>query len=341
MLSFVNDYCEVAHESILKKLTEISLDKNPGYGTDKYCAMAQEKIRKACNAPTADVYFLVGGTQTNKTVIDTCLKNYEGVVSANTGHINVHEAGAVEFTGHKVLGIPSHDGKICPKELEAYVSGFYKDGNHEHMIYPGMTYISQPTEYGTLYSLAELEEISRICKKYDMQLFVDGARLGYGLACQENDVTLPDLARLADVFYIGGTKVGAMFGEAVVFAGEKRPAHFITQVKQHGAMLAKGWLLGLQFDELFTDNLYEKIAKNAIDTAIVLKKALKEKGYTFLVESPTNQIIVVLDNKRMEELSKQVNFSFWEVISEEKTAIRFCTSWATKMSDVLALTEIL
>ena len=341
MLSFVNDYCECAHENIINKLSEIRIQKNTGYGMDDYCKSAAEKIKKACKCENAEVYYLVGGTQTNMVVIDTVLDKYQGVVACSSGHVNVHEAGAIENTGHKVLTVPEHDGKIDAAELEAYVDTFYADGNHEHMVYPGMVYISHPTEYGTLYTKDELKALRKVCDKFNMPLYMDGARLGYALACDETDVTLPDIAELTDVFYIGGTKVGALFGEAVVFTKNNMPVRFNTLVKQHGAMLAKGWLLGVQFDELFTDDLYVKIGRNAIDRASEIKKALEEKGYTFLLKSPTNQILIVLENKQMEELTKKVNLSFWEKVDDNHTAMRICTSWATTKEDVDELIKVL
>ena len=238
-----------------------------GYGTDDVCESAKAKIREACACPDAEIFFLVGGTQTNQVVIDAITPPYAGVVAATTGHVNVHEAGAIEFTGHKVLTLPHHDGKINADELGEYCATFYADGNYTHMVFPGCVYISQATEYGTLYTLAELEAIRKVCTKYDMPLFIDGARLGYALTATGNGVTIEDIARLADVFYIGGTKVGAMFGEAVAFTHGNMPKHFVTIVKQHGALLAKGWLLGLQFDTLFTDGLYLRIARHANDAA--------------------------------------------------------------------------
>ena len=266
MLYFENDYCEGAHPAILQKLTETNFEKVSGYGTDPYCASAREKIRAACACPEADVQFISGGTQSNAIVIASMLQRWQGVVAAATGHVAGHEAGAIEYTGHKVITLPQHNGKLDAAELRALVSTFYADDNHDHMVFPGMVYISHPTEYGTLYTKAELQALHDVCQTYHMPLFVDGARLGYGLAAEGTDVTLPDLAQLADVFYIGGTKVGALCGEAVVFP-HGAPAHFMTMVKQQGALLAKGRLLGLQFDVLFTDDLYQTISRNAIDTA--------------------------------------------------------------------------
>lgn len=333
MLYFENDYCEGAHEAVLKRLMETNMEKLPGYGQDRYCESAKEKIRRACGCPEADVYFLVGGTQTNAIIISSMLKRYEGVLAAATGHIAVHEAGAVEYTGHKVLTLPQREGKISARDIRDYMENFYQDSSHEHMVFPGMVYLSHPTEYGTLYSKKELEDISCVCGDYQMPLFLDGARLGYGLAAEGTDVTLTDIARLCSVFYIGGTKVGALCGEAVVFP-KKAPGYFMTMVKQQGALLAKGRLLGVQFDTLFTDDLYMKISQNAIRTADILKKAFADKGYRLLLDTPTNQIFVILENQRMEELKQKVVFGFWEKYDENHTVVRFATSWATKVDEI-------
>lgn len=341
MLSFVNDYSEGAHPAVLEALVRTNLQQEPGYGEDAFCTSAREKIREACEDPTADVFFLAGGTQTNQVVIDTMLAAYEGVVACESGHVSMHEAGAIEFTGHKVLTLPQHEGKMRADELDEFVAGFYADGNHEHMVFPGMVYISHPTEYGTLYTLAELEALHEVCERWKLPLYMDGARLGYGLVTPGNDVTLPDVARLTDVFYIGGTKVGALIGEAVVFPRAGMPSHFVTMVKQHGALLAKGRVLGVQFDALFTDELYTRIARNAIECADVLRAALAERGYQFLVENPTNQVLVMLDNDRLAELEQQVAVCFWEKADATHTAVRFCTSWATRREDVEALIELL
>ena len=340
MLDFVNDYSEGAHEKVLQHLIDTNMEQLPGYGTDHYCEEAKEKIKKACGCEDAEVFLLTGGTQTNQIVIDTMLQPYEGVVAAQTGHVSTHEAGAIEFTGHKVLTLPEKNGKINAADLKNLIETFYGDENHEHMVFPGMVYISHPTEYGTLYTKKELTEISAVCREYKLPLFMDGARLIYGLVSKETDVTLQDIAKLCDVFYIGGTKVGALCGEAVVFP-KKAPKHFFTMIKQQGALLAKGRLLGIQFDTLFTGNLYLEISKNAIETAAKLKAALKEKGYEFFINSPTNQIFVILENKKMEELGEKVKFSFWEKYDENHTVIRFATSWATKMEDIDALIDIL
>ena len=295
---------------------------------------------KRCGCPDAEVFFLVGGTQTNATVIGSVLNRYEGVLAAETGHVNCHEAGAIEYTGHKVLALPAENGKIKAESITEYIETFYGDESHDHMVFPGMVYISHPTEYGTLYTKKELEEIFNVCRHYELPLFLDGARLGYGLVSLETDVTLEDIARYTDVFYIGGTKAGALCGEAVVFT-KKAPKHFMTMVKQQGALLAKGRLLGIQFDTLFTDDLYTKISRNAIDTAMKLKKALQEKGYQLYIDSPTNQQFIILENNKKEELAKKVRFDFWEKYDEDHTVIRFATSWGTKMEDIDALIELL
>ena len=341
MLNFESDYNIGCHPKILQRLNETNLETLSGYGNDKYCQSAIRKIKECCNCSDADIYFLVGGTQTNQVVIDSMLNQYEGVISAKTGHINIHEAGAIEFTGHKVMEVPSKNGKIIVDELDKYLETFYNDGNREHMVFPGMVYISQPTEYGTLYSKNELESLSKICSNYNIPLYIDGARLGYALMSKENDATIADVAKLCDVFYIGGTKVGALCGEAVIFTKNNTPKHFLTLVKQHGALLAKGRLLGIQFDTLFEDNLYFEISKNAIETAEKLKEILKRKGYKLYMETPTNQQFIILENKDMNRLNEKVVFCFWEKYDENHTVVRFATSWATKMDDVEKLEEIL
>lgn len=340
MLYFENDYCEGAHPAILQKLTETNFEKVSGYGTDPYCASAKEKICAACRCPEADVTFISGGTQTNAIVIASMLHRWEGVVAAATGHVNGHEAGAIEFTGHKVMGLPHKNGKLDAATVRDFCATFYADSNHDHMVFPGMVYLSHPTEYGTLYTKAELEALHAVCQEYKMPLFVDGARLGYGLAADGTDVTLPDLAKWADVFYIGGTKVGALCGEAVVFP-HGAPAHFMTMVKQQGALLAKGRLLGLQFDVLFTDGLYEKISRNAITTANALKKGLAAKGYQFFMDSPTNQLFIVFPNEQLAALEGKAKFGFWEKYDDTHTVMRIATSWATKMEEIEQLLELL
>ena len=337
MVSFESDYIAGAHPQIMKRLAETNLECLSGYGTDKYCGSAREKIRAACRCENADVEFLVGGTQANAVIISTMLRDCEGVIAAKTGHVSVHEAGAIEYTGNKVLELPERNGKIVPDVLAGYVADFYADGNHEHMVFPGMVYLSHPTEYGTLYTKQELEAIADICHRYGMTLFLDGARLGYGLTSRESDMTLCDIARICDVFYIGGTKVGALCGEAVVFTKNNKPKHFMTSVKKRGALLAKGRLLGIQFDALFTDDLYFKISGHAIEMAERMKGIFEGKGYKFHIESPTNQQFVVLENEQMERLKRDVAFSFWENLDEKHTVVRFATSWSTTEEDLRAL----
>ena len=337
MLSFESDYTEGAHEAILKRLAETNREQTPGYGADPYCEAAKEKIAGACRCPQADIYFLTGGTQTNQTVIDSLLKNYEGVIAAQTGHVNVHEAGAIEFTGHKVLALPQKNGKIEPETLRAYMEAFYKDPSHDHMVFPGMVYISHPTEFGTLYTKAELTALSEICGEYGLPLFLDGARLGYGLMSLDTDVTLEDIARLCDVFYIGGTKVGALFGEAVVITSDTLKRDFRYIMKQRGGMLAKGRLLGIQFETLFEDGLYFRISEHAVRLAMKLRAACAAKGYSFLVDSRTNQQFPILPNGLIEKLGERYSFALWQPTDAAHTAVRFCTSWATRDEDVDAL----
>ena len=339
MLDFVNDYSEGAHEKILLRLLETNMEKLSGYGTDQYCESAKQKIREVCECPEADIYFLVGGTQTNATVIDAILSQYEGVVAANTGHISTHEAGAIEASAHKVLAIPHKNGKITAKAVKQYFADFYADGNHEHMVFPGMVYISHPTEYGTLYSKKELEELSIVCHEYDAPLYLDGARLGYGLVSEENDVTLADIASLCDAFYIGGTKNGALFGEALVICNDSLKKDFRYNIKQKGALLAKGRLLGIQFIELFKDNLFFDLANHANEMARLIQDALIENNYKLLIKSPTNQIFPILKNTDLERLSKKYSFAIWEEYDENHTVIRICTSWATDKEKVLELIE--
>ena len=341
MLSFGNDYSYGACPEILDRLARTNDTAFPGYGSDAACEDAKRRIREACETPDADVWFLVGGTQTNQTVIDTMLAPYEGVVTVDSGHPNVHEAGAIEFSGHKVLTIPQHNGKMDPTELDEFCKTFYADGNYEHMVFPGSVYVSQSTEYGTIYSKAELQAIADVAHKYDMPLFVDGARLGYALTATGSDMTLTDLATIADVFYIGGTKVGALFGEAVVFTKHNTPKHFLTRIKQHGALLAKGFVLGAQFDALFTDNLYFKIARNANEAADRIREALRAKGYTLTFEAPTNQIFVTMDQPTIDRLEREVKLGFTEKADDTHTVMRICTSWATTPEEVDQLIELL
>ncbi len=341
MLYFKSDYTEGAHPAILEALARTNLVSQPGYGDDCFTASAQEKIRRACGRPEADVYLLTGGTQTNLIVISSLLRRWEGVVCAETGHIAVHEAGAIEFSGHKVLPLPSHAGKLHAEELAALVERFYADETHDHMVFPGMVYLSQPTELGTLYTKAELEAIAGVCRRFEMPLYLDGARLGYGLAAEGNELGLADIAALADVFYIGGTKVGALCGEAVVFPRGNMPPHFATMVKQQGAMLAKGRVLGVQFDALFTDGLYFEIGREAVALAMKLKKAFVQKGYPLFLDSPTNQQFVILTAEQEARLAREAAFERWEPVGDGRYAERFVTSWATTEEQVDALIALL
>ena len=336
-LQFASDYMEGAHPAIVGRLQETNLLKTAGYGLDEFSESAREKIRKSCEAPEADVFFLVGGTQTNATVIDAFLKPWQGVVAAETGHIAVHEAGAIEAGGHKVFALTQRHGKISADAVRSCLETYRHDENRDHMIMPGMVYLSQPTEFGTLYSLEELEAISGVCRQYGIPLYIDGARLAYALACPENDVTLPDLARLCDAFYIGGTKCGALFGEAVVFPRRDTVPHFFTIVKQHGALLAKGRIAGIQFDTLFTDGLYETIGKNAIENADRIRAALREKGYHQPFEAPTNQIFVTLSRQQAKDLSENIEMSFWENADQDHVVMRIVTSWATQKEEADSL----
>ena len=336
MISFESDYNNGCHEAILKRLIETNNERATGYGLDDYCTAAKEKIRKASGQPEADVFFLVGGTQTNATVIDAMLKSYQGVLAVETGHINVHESGAIEFGGHKVLVLPSHDGKMDAGELAQWLHDFYADPTYDHMVFPGMVYITFATEMGTIYTLDELQAISDVCKRYELPLFIDGARLGYGLMAEGCDITLPQLAALCDVFYLGGTKCGAYCGEALVFPHHNAPAHFFTIVKQHGALMAKGRLLGIQFDTLMQDDLYFKIARHAIQQAIRLRNAFISKGYTMYSNSPTNQQFVLLDSETIQRLEKDFVFEQWFPVGDLMNC-RFVTSWATEAADVDAL----
>ena len=340
MLYFSCDYAEGCHPKVLQALTESNMVSTPGYGEDEFCEAAKKRIREYINCPKADIYFLVGGTQTNQVVIDSMLSNYDGVVAAATGHVAVHEAGAIEYSGHKVITIPAHEGKLDASELKDMLETHYADDSCEHMVNPGMVYISYPTEYGTLYSRSELEAISSICNEYNIPLFIDGARLAYGLAAQD-DLTMADIAKYADVFYIGGTKVGALFGEAVVFTKGNTPKHMITQIKQHGALLAKGRLLGVQFGAMFENDLYMEMGRHAIKQASIIRDDLRKKGYQLFMENPTNQIFVVMENEELKAFSEKVVYGFWEKYDDTHTVIRIATSWATSDESVEALKQIL
>ncbi len=341
MLSFECDYNNGAHPAVLQALVSANDTKQPGYGQDEYTLSAKQKIRESIGRREADVFFLGGGTQTNQVVIDTLLAPFEGVFAADTGHVAVHEAGAIEFTGHKVLTLPQTLGKLDPNHVAEYMERFLADPSHEHMVRPGMVYLSHPTEWGTLYTKEELTALRAMCDTYDLKLYVDGARLIYGLQSPQTDVTLTDLANLTDAFYIGGTKAGTLCGEAVVFPKGNAPKGFFTSIKQHGALFAKGRLLGVQFDALFTNGLYETIGKHAMAMATELKTILTQKGYEFAWDSPTNQQFVVIDKQTKERLAEQVRFEEWEARCDGRFVVRFATSWATTKEELNELSKIL
>ena len=340
-LSFASDYLEGTHPLILQALIDTNMEKTSGYGADEYTAEACDLIRNACRTPDADVRFFIGGTQANATVIDAVLRPYQGVLCADTAHINGHEAGAVEHGGHKILPLPHHNGKITAEQIDRAMAQYLNDENHDHIVMPGMVYLTHPTEYGTLYSLDELTEISEMCRNYNLTLYLDGARLAYALACGENDITLPDLGRLCDVFYIGGSKCGCLFGEAVVVTDPKLIPHFFTIIKQHGAHLEKGRLLGLQFKTMFTDHLYTEIGRRAVEYADRIKEAFLAKGYRIYIDTPTNQVFPILTKEQQERLFRDVEFSFWEKLDDGSSVWRVATSWATKEDDVNRLIELL
>ena len=339
MIYFNSDYLEGAHPSIMVKMAETNMVQTVGYGEDEYCEAAREKIKVACQAPEADVHFLVGGTQTNTTVIAAILRPWQGVISAVSGHINCHEAGAIESTGHKVITLPTDNGKITAQQVADYVEWHKNDESTEHIVQPGMVYISHPTEAGTLYTKAELTELYDTCRRYGLPLYIDGARLGYGLAAEESDMTLPEFARLCDVFYIGGTKVGALFGEAVVIMNESIKKDFRFIMKQRGGRLAKGRLLGIQFDALFTDDLYFKISRHAIEMAHQIRDIFVSAGYPLLFDSPTNQQYPIMPDAELAEIGKSFGYEYWERVDETHSGVRFCASWATTQENVDALRE--
>ncbi len=339
MIYFNSDYLEGAHPSIMVKMAETNMVQTVGYGEDEYCEAAREKIKIACQAPEADVHFLVGGTQTNTTVIAAILRPWQGVISAVSGHINCHEAGAIESTGHKVITLPTDNGKITAQQVADYVEWHKNDESTEHIVQPGMVYISHPTEAGTLYTKAELTELYDTCRRYGLPLYIDGARLGYGLAAEESDMTLPEFARLCDVFYIGGTKVGALFGEAVVIMNESLKKDFRFIMKQRGGRLAKGRLLGIQFDALFTDDLYFKISRHAIEMAHQIRDIFVSAGYPLLFDSPTNQQYPIMPDAELAEIGKSFGYEYWERVDKTHSGVRFCASWATTQENVDALRE--
>ena len=330
-----------AHPEVLQRLIDTNLQQTVGYGADPYTARAKALIREACGAPEAQVHFLVGGTQTNATVIDGLLARHEGVLAAESGHISVHESGAIEATGHKVLTLPQYEGKVRAEDVAHYIDEFYRDDTYEHMVAPGMLYISFPTEYGTLYSLEELKALSEVCHTREISLYIDGARLGYALGAEECDVTLGDLARLADVFYIGGTKVGALFGEAVVVTNPKLLPHFFPLIKQHGALLAKGRLLGVQFEALFSNGLYEQIGRKATSLALRLREGFERLGYSAVVNSPTNQQFFRLPNRVIDALMPHAGFEYWGPRGTTESTVRFVTSWSTTDQDITDLLSLL
>ena len=341
MISFECDYNNGAHPEVLQHLVETNQEITDTYGFDRFTEAAKQKIRQACEAPDAAIYFLGGGTQTNDTVIDGMLRSYEAVITVETGHIAVHEAGAIEHSGHKVITLPSHDGRLSADELEQWMQIYEGDESRDHVAQPGMVYVSLPTELGTLYRSEEIDYIYKVCARHGLQLFIDGARLGYGIAASAGDITLPWLARHCDAFYIGGTKVGALCGEAVVFPRGNAPKGFLPLIKQHGALFAKGRLCGVQFDALFTDGLYLRIAQHAIDMACQLKALFRERGLRMYIDSPTNQQFVILPNAQMHELEKKVQFTHWGPYDDSHFICRFVTSWATTDEDIKILSGIL
>lgn len=339
MISFECDYNNGAHPKVLENLVKYNSSKPAPYGFDEFSERAKLKISEAIGMADAQIFFLTGGTQANATTIDSMLYQYEGVISVGSGHINVHEAGAVEFTEHKIITIADvkSDGKMDARTLDSYLDDFMHDGNRDHAVHPGLVYITFPTEFGTLYTARELNDIYQVCQRYEIPLYVDGARLGYGLMAEGNDVTLPYLARHCDVFYIGGTKIGALCGEAVVFCGRKAHKHFFSIQKQHGAVIAKGALIGLQFEALFTDGLYFELSRHAVNMAMRLKALFREKGYHFYVDSPTNQQFVVLRNELVTRLQQRVAFTHFGQTDKHHTICRFVTSWATTEEDIASL----
>ena len=341
MLSFASDYTEGAHPKLLQHLMERNLVTLPGYGLDEDTEAAKTKIRAACGRDDLQICFLTGGTQTNRIAVSSMLRSYEGVVCADTGHIAVHESGAIEHSGHKVLALPGAEGKLAAETLAQYMETWLADETQEHMVRPGMVYISHPTEYGTLYTKAELTALHDACRKYGLPLYMDGARLGYGLMSPASDMTLRDICELTDLFYIGGTKVGALCGEALVFTRGNMPPHFMAIIKQQGALLAKTRVVSQQFDALFTDGLYWDISRHAIDMAMQLKAMFTAKGYPLFIDSPTNQQFFILTPQQLSRLKQDVVFSVWQPLPDGRTAVRFVTSWATTAQQLAALKRLL
>ena len=340
MIRFDSDYMAGAHPEVLDALVRTNMELTAGYGNDPYTAEAKELIRKATGCADAEVMFLVGGTQTNATVIDGILARHEGVLAAESGHIAVHESGAIEASGHKVLTLPHYDGKVKAENVERFIREFYADETYQHMVAPGMLYISQPTEYGTIYSLKELTELSEVCHSHNIPLYIDGARLGYALGAKEADFSLEDIARLVDVFYIGGTKMGTLFGEAVIVTNSSLLKNFFPLVKQHGALLAKGRLLGLQFGAMFRDGLYERLGRHAVQLATRLREIFRTAGYDVVIESPTNQQFVRLPNSVIDTLRQNASFDYWGPRGKEESIVRFVTSWATTDEDINELERL-
>ena len=341
MLSFACDYNEGAHPKVLAHLIERNLVSLPGYGADPDTEAAMEKIRRECGRDDLQIQFLTGGTQTNLIAVSSMLRSYEGVVAAETGHVNVHESGAIEFSGHKVLALPGKDGKLPAETLAVYMERFLADETNEHMVRPGMVYISHPTELGTLYSKAELTALAAVCRRYALPLYIDGARLGYGLMSPMNDVTLADIVELSDLFYIGGTKVGALCGEALIFTKNNMPPHFLSVIKQQGALLAKMRVVSQQFDALFTDGLYWELGRRAVALAMRMKRMFLDHGYALYADSPTNQQFFILTQEQYTRLRSGAVFEIWERLPDGRLAVRFCTSWATTDEDLDELEKLL
>ena len=341
MISFECDYNNGAHPKVLENLVKYNDAKPTPYGFDEFSERAKQRIREAIGMPDAQIFFLTGGTQTNATTIDSMLYQYEGVICVGSGHINVHEAGAVEFTEHKIITITDNNGKMEAKTLDKYLDDYMHDGNKDHAVHPGLVYITFPTELGTLYTAKELNDLYQVCQQYEIPLYIDGARLGYGLMADDCDITLPYLARHCDVFYIGGTKIGALCGEAVVFTNRQAHKHFFSIQKQHGAVIAKGALIGLQFEALFTDDLYFKLSRHAIEMAMQMKQIFQEKGCEFFIDSPTNQQFVILPNETIERLAGHIEFTHWGKADIHHTICRFVTSWATTQEEIDELKRLL
>ena len=353
-MHFDSDYMNLCHPAVLKRMAETAPQTFSGYGTDPLTEAARQQICRLCGCPQAKVFFLAGGTQTNMVMVDALLRSFEGVLAADSGHISIHESGAIEFTGHKVLPLKPRDGKISAQQVDDYVTAYYNDPNWEHIVPPGMVYITHPTEYGTLYTLEELEQLSAVCRRHRLPLYLDGARMGYGLAADTTDVALSDIARLCDAFYIGGTKCGTMYGEAVVFPDPQRADRFFSHIKRHGALLAKGWAVALQFDALLrraddhtayaddmADTLYYSICRHAVAQAMRIRQALLQKGYTLYLDSPTNQQFATVTLQQADRLAQHLTYGQWEPPQGDRITIRFATSWATDTHDVDRLIELL